>query len=607
MNKKADSVFDFAAVAKKLGLLDGVSVEQLRSEPIATNEDQKRHAIKNSLIRIQDAEVVDSVLQPIDAIPGFRLTHLLGRGGMGVVYQATQVNLGRSVALKTILMEKVGGTAIGRFEREARTLAKIQHPNIISIYDFGRQNDQFYFAMEFIDGEDVADFVKRTGGLSEPISWGIIRQVVAGLAHAAKEGIVHRDIKPANVLLLQPPEGTAIPGGAPLAKVADFGLAIEERDLGDGSTRFTEERMIVGSPSYMSPEQFDSATVDFRSDIYSCGATVYEMVTGLKPFAGLSIAKLMSAKVNGELPLPISEIDASSDTKRVISKMMSVERTDRFDSYDALLSAIDRCLQERGDTGVSLGKLNSIDRPETRADYVVDEATFNEQFEPTAQLLAKNQPSSRGVFAAIVCFAVILLTLVAWILVEKFTYRPGSRDLIALESLPLYQGQDISGWPINQQSGQVGTEPDELKSMALFVQNGYCRRLLPETSWKNYSLTFAIWIPGDATAELHFGVSNHSKQFGVLELTNTNSRLLTRDSNGVERVNSVADIQLVENNYTMINIEKQQSDWFVFIDDQFFAAMPFIAEDDAMEIRLVAKNGKVRFIELNQRKLGPKN
>ena len=112
-------------------------------------------------------------------------------------------------------------------------------------------------------------------------------------------------------------------------------------------------------------------------------------------------------------------------------------------------------------------------------------------------------------------------------------------------------------------------------------------------SWRNRSL--------------HFGVSNHSKQFGVLELTNTNSRLLTRDSNGVERVNSVADIQLVENNYTMINIEKQQSDWFVFIDDQFFAAMPFIAEDDAMEIRLVAKNGKVRFIELNQRKLGPKN
>ena len=610
------SVFDFAGVAQKLGIFNAETAGQIResaaTSPIdSRNAAQKKNAISSSLIKLQEAELVDSILQPYDSIPGFTLTDLLGRGGMGVVYKATQVALGRSVALKTILMEKVGAAAIGRFEKEARTLAKIQHPNIISVYDFGKQDEQFYFAMEFIDGEDVSDLVKRSGKLSETLAWGIIRQVVAGLAHAAKDGIVHRDIKPANVLLLDAPEGMRIPGGAPLAKVADFGLAIEERDLDGGSTRFTEERMIVGSPSYMSPEQFESTSVDFRSDIYSCGATVYEMLTGKKPFAGLSIAKLMAAKANGVMPFSIHKESVSECTKLLVAKMMSVEPADRFDNYEALLSAIDLCLgagQGAHDSGETSAFDPNQDLAAIDADYELDDDTFAKAIEPTEQMLAKQNVKgrSRTAWFLSAMFGVVLAILVIWIGLEQFKYRPGIRDLVVIESLPLYEGENISGWPISQQSGQVGTETDELKSTALFVKNGYCRRLLPETNWQNYSLMLGIWIIDEAQAEIQFGVSNGKKLYGVLKLTSDEGTLLVRDASGKEDKKYSAKIALKANDYTVVTIEKQQTDWFLFINEKFFAAMPFVAEDDAMEIRLVAENGKVRFIELNQSKLGRK-
>lgn len=608
------SVFDFAGVAQKLGIFDAETAGQIRESSASSpsesrNAAQKKNAISSSLIKLQEAELVDSILQPDDSIPGFKLTDLLGRGGMGVVYKATQVTLGRSVALKTILMEKVGAAAIGRFEKEARTLAKIQHPNIISVYDFGKQDEQFYFAMEFIDGEDVSDLVKRSGKLSESLAWGIIRQVVAGLAHAAKDGIVHRDIKPANILLLTAPQGMKIPGGAPLAKVADFGLAIEERDLDGGSTRFTEERMIVGSPSYMSPEQFETTSVDFRSDIYSCGATVYEMLTGKKPFAGLSIAKLMSAKVNGVMPFPIHGASVSESTGNLVTKMMSVEPADRFENYDTLLTAIDQCLgagqgsHDSGETSVFDPKQELA---ENDADYELDDDTFARAIEPTEQMLARSSGSdnSRTIWILSAIVGTVLALLVIWIGLEQFKYRPGNRDLVMIESLPLYQGQDISGWPISQQSGQVGTETDELKSTALFVKNGYCRRLLPETSWQNYSLTLGLWIIDESEAEIQFGVSNSMKRYGALKLTSNEGTLLVRDESGKEVTKKSAEILLKSNDYTVVTIEKQQADWFVFINEKFFAAMPFVADDDAMEIRLVAENGKVRFIELNQSKLG---
>lgn len=612
------SVFDFAGVAHKLGMIDADTVSQIRdasatSHIDARNVEQKKQAISSSLIKLQQAELVDSILQPVDSIPGFKLTDLLGRGGMGVVYKATQVTLGRSVALKTILMEKVGGIAIGRFEKEARTLAKIQHPNIISIYDFGKQGEQFYFAMEFIDGEDVSDLVQRSGTLNETLAWGIIRQVVAGLAHAAKDGIVHRDIKPANVLLLTAPEGMKIPGGAPLAKVADFGLAIEEHDLDAGSTRFTEERMIVGSPSYMSPEQFETTSVDFRSDIYSCGATVYEMLTGKKPFAGLSIAKLMSAKVTGTMPFSIHETSVSANSKKLVAKMMSVEPTDRFESYERLLNAIDHCLGTHGGSSnqdqTAAFDPNQISSKIDDADYQLDDDTFAGAIEPTKQMLARpnDKKSSRTVWILAAIVGIVFALLVVGIVLEQYKYRPGNRDLVLTESLPLYQGQDISGWPISQQSGQVGTETDELKSTALFVKNGYCRRLLPETSWKNYSLTLGIWILEDAESEIQFGISNATKRYGVLRLSNRKGTLLVRDASGNEINENTGPIGFKPIDYAVITIEKQQTDWFVFINDKFFAAMPFVAEDDAMEIRLVAKNGKVRFIELNQNKLGQKS
>ena len=203
-------------------------------------------------------------------LPQYRIEALIGHGGMGAVYQGRQPALERTVAIKLLPAEVASdGQFIARFHREARTLAKLQHSGIVSVYDFGQTSEgNPYFVMEYVDGTDLQRILCGPG-LESGQALELIGQICEALHYAHRQGVVHRDIKPANILVTQ--DGRA--------KLADFGLA---RPLHESGGTLTEKRVVMGTPDYMAPEQRDGHA-DHRADIYALGVMLYEMLTGERP------------------------------------------------------------------------------------------------------------------------------------------------------------------------------------------------------------------------------------------------------------------------------------------------------------------------------------
>ncbi|WP_286178167.1 serine/threonine protein kinase [Rhodopirellula sp. JC639] len=208
-----------------------------------------------------------------ELFPTLEIIELLGAGGMGAVYKARQEGLDRLVALKILPEEFAHDVKFAlRFTREARTLAKLNHPNIVSVFEFGKVQDTFYFLMEFVDGPTLRDVV-RAGQLSPEHALAIVPHLCDALQFAHDKGVIHRDIKPENILMAK--DGSV--------KIADFGLS---RILGNENqpTELTGTHQVMGTPRYMAPEQFEGARgVDHRADIYSLGVVFYEMLTGELP------------------------------------------------------------------------------------------------------------------------------------------------------------------------------------------------------------------------------------------------------------------------------------------------------------------------------------
>jgi len=258
---------------------------------------------------------------------GFQLLEVIGEGGMGEVYKAKQISLDRVVALK-VLLESFARDRdfVARFEREARTAAKLSHPNIVGAVDVGKAGERHYFAMEFIDGRPVTALLKEKGKLPEEEALDIVIQSARGLDYAWRNGMVHRDIKPDNLLMTA--EG--------VVKIADLGLA---REAGCNSAgRLTQAGAVVGTPYYVSPEQIRDENVDIRADIYSLGVTFYQLVTGDLPFKGRDSLAVVSAHLHAS-PRPVDEVDpeVSPGVARVIGVMMARDRNRRYPDPKVLL------------------------------------------------------------------------------------------------------------------------------------------------------------------------------------------------------------------------------------------------------------------------------
>jgi serine/threonine-protein kinase len=269
----------------------------------------------------------------------YMILSLLGAGGMGVVYKARDTRLNRFVAIKVLPRDQViDPERKRRFIQEARAASALNHPNIITIYDIGSDSGVDFIAMEYVAGKTLGQLIPRKGmRLSEALKPAV--QMADALAKAHSAGIVHRDLKPTNVMVTE--DG--------LVKVLDFGLAkLTEVESGEGMTRslksLTETGMIVGTVSYMSPEQAEGKKVDVRSDIFSFGAVLYEMVTGQKAFAGESNLAILTAILREEVK-PASQIvkGLPHELEKIILRCLRKDPGWRF--------------QHMGDVKVELGEL----------------------------------------------------------------------------------------------------------------------------------------------------------------------------------------------------------------------------------------------------------
>jgi len=258
----------------------------------------------------------------------YELRRELGRGAMGVVYEAFDPSIERVVALKTIRRDQLEGAegqdAIGRFQREAKAAGRLNHPNIVSIYDFGEDSGTAYIAMEFVSGRELKSYFENNERFPIADVEHLMSQLLDALEYSHQYGVVHRDIKPANIILL--PDRRV--------KVADFGIARIE------SSQYTQAGTVLGTPAYMSPEQFMGQTVDGRSDIFSAGVVLYQFLTGERPFSGT--ATTIMHKVLMEEPLPPSMLNVQVPKRfdAVIKKAMTKRPEDRFQTAREFADAI---------------------------------------------------------------------------------------------------------------------------------------------------------------------------------------------------------------------------------------------------------------------------
>ncbi len=258
----------------------------------------------------------------------YKILKKLGEGGMGAVYLAQDTGANRQVALKVLPKKHSSDQSfLSRFRREARATGSLNHANIVAAYTTGEDMGVHYFAMEFCDGEPLDAKVKRETMLAWDVAVNITTQVARGLKHAHDSGLIHRDIKPANILLTK--DG--------VAKILDLGLS---KNIGDAELSFnTQTGVALGTPHYISPEQArGDKVIDGRTDIYSLGATLYQLLTGQTPFQGSTAAMIMMKHITGTLPNPQDlNPDVPDGVVLVIQRMMAKEPSDRYRDCDALL------------------------------------------------------------------------------------------------------------------------------------------------------------------------------------------------------------------------------------------------------------------------------
>jgi serine/threonine protein kinase len=268
-------------------------------------------------------------------VPGYKFTKLIGSGGMGDVYAAEHLILGKLVAIKTLKSHLLETSAFQRFQKEAQAASSLTHPNIVKVYDCGiSQTGEPYMVMDLVKGETLAQYLKTQGALSITESIQIITEVCNGVICAHDQNILHRDLKPSNVILEES-------GEKRIARVLDFGIAkiLENEDL---VSKVTKTGEVMGTPTYMSPEQVNGNKLDQRSDVYSIGCMFYEMLTGSPPILGKSALETMVRHLN-EKPLSLSQAALKpfpEALEKIVSKMLAKDPAARHQNLKEFLAEL---------------------------------------------------------------------------------------------------------------------------------------------------------------------------------------------------------------------------------------------------------------------------
>ncbi|MCX7702539.1 MAG: serine/threonine protein kinase [Planctomycetota bacterium] len=275
-------------------------------------------------------------------IADYRIVSRLGRGGMGVVYKGMHIHSGTPAAIKILPSEMAKNQKIiDRFLKEAHAATVLNHRNIVRIYEAGEFCGLYYIALEYIDGETLANALEREGKIPLKVALQITAQVAKGLEHAHERGIIHRDIKPGNIMITRDKT----------AKITDMGLAYLSHSRYHDPTKpgFT-----VGTPAYMSPEQVMTPDkMDTRSDIYSLGATLYHMLLGRPPHLGRNAEEVMTKVVKEEVHYPNA---LPAGVVAILKKMLSKEPSLRFKNARAVAEAIEKFLSPSKETYINKGE-----------------------------------------------------------------------------------------------------------------------------------------------------------------------------------------------------------------------------------------------------------
>ncbi|HEX9673052.1 MAG TPA: protein kinase [Burkholderiales bacterium] len=264
----------------------------------------------------------------------YRLVAELGRGAMGIVYRAEDPSLNRTVAVKSIILMDDPATRAdyeARFLQEAKAAGGLNHPNLVTIHDVGREGDVAYMAMELLEGTELRAMMAR-GRVPLPLALDVLAQVADGLAHAHEHGVVHRDIKPGNIMIVHDR----------IAKIMDFGIARVR-----ASEVKTQTGAILGSPRYMSPEQVTGQPADRRSDIFSLGVVLYELAAGEPPFTAPTVTQLMH-QIATATPRPPSATNPAVPAMLdlIIARALQKQPAERYQSAAELASDLRSCLAE---------------------------------------------------------------------------------------------------------------------------------------------------------------------------------------------------------------------------------------------------------------------
>jgi len=273
----------------------------------------------------------------------FHVEKAIARGGMGRIYFGTQAPLNRPVALKIVKADSVNeeeSQFLKRFLLEASILAKLQHPNVVTLFDYGRVEgaavEMYFIAMEYLDGETLTERLRTRGALPALDALVLFRQIARGLREAHARGIVHRDLKPSNIVLVPAADGEIV-------KLVDFGIGKDER----GGEDLTRDGVLVGTPKYMAPEQFDGHS-SAASDVYALGLIVYQLLTGSIPFNGSTMAEFMIAKLQHPIP-PMRDVnpicDATDALENLVYRMLA-RRPEERPSLDEVFARLAQCEDE---------------------------------------------------------------------------------------------------------------------------------------------------------------------------------------------------------------------------------------------------------------------
>jgi len=335
-----------------------------------------------------------------ESIGGCRIEKKIGEGGMGSVYLGRHktLDIPRAVKILPKHIDLKDPEYSQRFFREARIAARLRHPNLVQVHECGAEEGYYYLVMDYVEGPTCRELVEREGKLDWKEAVRITRQTAQGLEYAASKGIIHRDVTPGNIIIDS--DGTA--------RITDLGLA---KETAADATGLTRSGASLGTPYYMSPEQINSARdVDFRTDIYSLGATLYHMVCGKVPYTGTTF-EVMTKQVREPLPSPKIHVpdlpDALCD---VIRKMMAKSPNDRYNNYQELVDDLDRLVRGERVSAAGFTDLSMVTAT------VPDGAGVDTSQEKTVISNPRRQHSNKPLIIAIVVGALIAVAVLAVVL-----------------------------------------------------------------------------------------------------------------------------------------------------------------------------------------------